>query len=167
MKKTIFKLSCIASTAFLLSACGAGTYMHDKMSELTMQKKLRADGSTLSMYINVAPTESWGCKDVGEPQSFNWLKLKTESQFHFKTGEAYLMDKAVNYADAQHLKANYANLTIPTENTFTTGNSKVTTSHYRHGAGQAVIEYYQCKLINPEKRVGSEIKNDVSLKIGN
>jgi hypothetical protein len=115
--------------------------MHDKLADMTMQKKQLADGSTVYMDINVPPTAAWHCQEIGERQSYNWQMLQVKSMFG-KGPHYALMANALDYANQNNLKPNYINLNIPDETTFSTGDSKSTTSYNLHPGANAIASFY-------------------------
>ncbi len=144
MKKTVAVLF-MGSAISLLSACNT-------LANLQTQKTQLQNGNTVYTDINVTPTDNWGCKEVGAPQSYTWSKLQDEGQFKLTGASGLLKDNALAYANQQNLNINYINLTIPKQKTLSIGSSD---SFILNDNAQAIATFYQCQQINPDHKLSA------------
>ncbi len=159
MKKIYSNLGVIVVSIATLAGCSV-------LAKLQIQKKQLADGSPVSVAINLYPTPSWNCTPAGVMQSYNWVQLQTEGAYSFKGDVGVLTDKALAYANQAHLKINYINLHIPNQQTLTTGAGPITSSTVVNQNAQATASYYLCQRINPEGKVGGVTNQDLSITAG-
>ncbi len=159
MKKICRNLGVLVAAAAALTGCAV-------LAKLQVQKKQLADGSLVSVVINLPPTPDWNCTSAGVMQSYNWVQLQTEGAYTIKGDIGLLTDKALAYANQAHLKINYINLRIPNQQTFTTGAGPVTSSTVINQNAQATASYYLCQRINPEGKVGGVTSQDLSVTAG-
>jgi hypothetical protein len=148
--------------AIFLAGCGT---LHDQLADMSMQKKKLADGSPVSMGINIPPAANWRCNMVTSPKSFNWASLNSESAFTLGNATTLLMDKALAHANQQGLKINYINLQIPPENSFNTGSHRFQMRENLTPNANAFAGYYQCQRINPEHRIGMTKSTDYGVLV--
>ncbi len=165
MKKLLIPFLTFSALAFLLSACSSMSTMKNKLADMQYQKKKLSDGSEVLLGINLAPTSAWKCKEIGTPQYYSWSTLQFQGQFNFRGPVGMLADKAVAAANQDNIKPNYINLYIPEEKLFTTGSSKATVSQNYNRDDNAVATYYQCQLINPERKIGSIKTKEVGVLV--
>jgi hypothetical protein len=168
MKKIMLITLLTASSLLgLLSACSTMNSMQKTLADMEMQKRQLANGSTVFVGLNLPPAADWGCHAVGYSQTYDWAMLRMQGQFTVSGARGLLMDKALTYAN-QHdmLKINYINIVVPNQNTFTTSNGGMSRSIDLNPGAQAVLEYYQCKVINPHHQIGWEKGTDVSVAVG-
>jgi hypothetical protein len=147
-----------------LTSTGCAGWL-DKLADNQVEKRQLNNGKAVFINYNLTPSAEWGCTKVGEPQSYNWGWLQTKGQFHLSGARGLLLDNALDYANEHNLDANYINLQIPDEVTFTTGSSKVTDSTDLHPADKAIASYYQCQKINPQHKLGVIKKTDIGITV--
>ena len=136
----------------MLTACST---LGSKLADAGEQKRQLADGQTVYGRVNQVPTADWHCKQLGMPQFYNWAEMKMEGQFclSLNGGASVLMDKAVDYANKNNLKPNYVDLQLPKEASLGGGpGGGISTSWNLAPGANAVVIFYQCKLINPDKQ---------------
>jgi hypothetical protein len=156
MKNIYSKLGLSIATAAILAGCSA-------LAKMQIHHHQLADGSTVGVVINLPPTPNWGCTSAGAVQSYNWMEIQREGALSIKGGIGLLTDKALAYANQEHLKINYINLHLPNQQTVTTGTGRFTSSNVVNQSAQATASYYLCQRINPEGKVGGVTSQDLAV----
>ena len=124
-----------------------------------------SDGSKVNVNTNLTPSLAWGCNEVGTAQRYNWAQAQM-TEFNLKSPEMRLVDKGIRYLAMNELKANYINLLLPETKTFSfSKNPKVTTYYNRDLKNDAILVFYQCQKINPERKLGMKSESNLGLSI--
>lgn len=151
----------------LLAACSAMTSLKKDLAQLQTKQSVTTmpNGSKVHFNTNLSPTRDWGCRQIGQPQSYNWAKVQMEAQYHFKTSYLFLINKGIDYLVSNNLTANYINAFIPEGRTVSFSNSARTRDYFNiHPRAKTTLYFYQCKRINPQYKLGS--KKDIDFGIG-
>lgn len=137
MQNKILKIILITSFAMLMVSCAA-TFTHTSSSKTI--KQIRADklanGKTIMVgYIDTKP--EWSCKQVNKlTTAWQYDKFKALTSFSMSP-YSYLQKRAIDYANKNHINANYMQLYIPSQSAIE-GISL-------HMGSRATATYYLCK----------------------
>ena len=161
MSKSMVQLSLVALGAVLVASCSMKG-LEQKVASMEIQHKTLASGKPVVLDFNVSPTVAWGCRSVGQQQSYNWQLLRTQGSFELAGPTGLLTQKAMDYANTHRLHTNYINLTIPQEFTSTQTTGRLSIHSIENPGALAKVSFYHCKKINPNKQLGAIKHTDVS-----
>ena len=81
--------------------------------------------------------------------------------------EGVLTDGAVKYLSSHSLHANYVNLKIPETTSLVVSTHKRSADYYDLSKeAVAIVEFYQCQKINPDRKLGAVKENTIGIGAG-